>query len=188
MRSKNTLQKAVLIQYSAKNALETMRQLWKLTNADIELYVVGDSDVLKPRQKDRVDGFLRDIDHELRAFKCSTTQGSLKVFRYATPGSLRCILLQDEILSIGTYLYEWKQTEEDYAPGLDIRGGEKPTFLLHRDDPEFEPAQAMVLDLLKNWHEEHIVECVAEFSRDKSVWKPPQQPKDPRKQARAATT
>jgi hypothetical protein len=171
MRTTDTLKKAVLIQYSAQNAIETLRQLWKLTNADIELYIVDESHVLKPRQKARVDYFLATLEHDLRSYRGATSNGSLKIFRYSAPGSLRCILLQDEMLSLGSYLYEWKKTEKPYPEGLDIRGGEKPTILIRRDDPEFSAAQSTILDLVKNWKLTKLAKCVAEFSRDEKVRK-----------------
>jgi len=180
------LQKAVLIQYSAKNAIVPLRQLWEQTRAEIELYVVSKKYALN-KQKKRVDEFLREIAHELETYNPHATEGSLKIFRYDTPGSLRCILLQDEIVSLGSYLYEWKK-RDDERKRLDVRGGEVPTFVIRRTDPDFGAAQAMVLDLLKNWHDEKLVECIGEFSRDKAIWKPPQKSKASSKSSGAASS
>jgi hypothetical protein len=160
--------KAVVIQYSAVNAKDIVRDLlWK--GIDVDLYVVAEA--LNRHQQARVAETIDGLPNHCRPHDLKASLGKLRVYRYSAPGSIRAVMLTNTsgegLLSLGVYLYEKVPIQGQTQ--LDVRGGELPTTLFFRSsDPRFGLLVGMVEALTNNWKDERVVE-------EALVWPPEKQ-------------
>ncbi len=169
----NRVQNATIIQMSCLNEMHVVRELWS-TNATVEVYVSSGRKNfgVSAWQQNRVRRFLKELPNELQNIPCSGACGQIVVYKYDAPASIRAILIDDKVLTLGCYLYQ-KHQLNSRSKILDVRGGELPLMLLTKKDSDFEIVRNMLLRLIDNWKTERVVKLYKTYRHDDFSGAPP---------------
>jgi hypothetical protein len=140
--------KAVLIQYSGVFARDYLDELLHV-GATVEMWVRSPASEPCREQRERIENSLRSLRGELLG-RC---RGRLEVLTYTTPGSIRGLLVDDDVLVIGWYTYEVpEQPNALFADDpWEVSGHDRPSIVCQRGDAGFEELCAMFLDQIKNF-------------------------------------
>ena len=150
IREARNVKEATLIQYSSRKASPLIFTLLN-KGATVNLYVKNpDIGIISRMQKERIISAIKDLPGEL-----SSTSGVLKVYKYDPPASVRGVIIDDRVLAIGWYTYEYvPQPERDSAYPDDeffLSGHDIPGMLLHEGSLEFEIFKDLLLEQTKNF-------------------------------------
>ena len=158
--------KAHIIQYTAANALELVRQLiWAGIKTDLYLISPESEYIISRYQRDKLRTALGEVKNRLRRHGKGFDETLLHIYGYNAPGSLRAVMIdridgadqvEHELLAIGTYAYMNVEVPPDMKPTLDIRGGELPGLVLRPRHCGFNVLTQMIVGTLENWHEYRI--------------------------------
>lgn len=158
------VEKATLFQMSCINERTIIQELWH-TRARIELFLSsGSKDFgVNDYQRNRIERFLLDLQNDLFSVRDSPQSGELSIYKYAAPASIRAIVMDDEILTFGPYLYRFRELpfNDGNRRALDVCGRELPLAVLRRGDPDFAPIRKMIVDLKADWKNEGVAKLVA---------------------------
>ena len=79
------------------------------------------------------------------------TVGRLRVYSYKAPGACRAVLIDEDFVAIGAYIYMTEETE-GCAPYTDIRGGELPMMIFTSSHSGFGVLRERMLGpMIENW-------------------------------------
>lgn len=132
---------AHLIQYSSQTCLPLIRALL-YKGAKVALYI-QDSEtaglVGSQSQRQRIDQRLRDLPNELSGLP---TAGELNIYKYRAPASIAGVLLDEELLGMGWYVYRHvdETNKDDVAAGdkVQLLGHNMPAVLMRAGNPGFD--------------------------------------------------
>jgi hypothetical protein len=163
--TRHKVRTATLIQMSCINAQQVLRELWR-TNAHAEVFVSAANREfgVSEWQRGRVERFLRDLPNELQNIVDHGESGQIDIYRYNAPASIRAVLIDGDILTVGTYLYQ-KHAIPGHGRILDVRGGEVPLLLFTPKDPEFATFRNMIVRLVENWKKERVAKFFRRFKQ-----------------------
>ena len=140
-------QRALLIQYAGRNVLPVLQQLWRNTDAEINLYVISpESRYVVGDQAKKIRDFEANLPKELTE---TNTRAVLRYWQYDVPASPRIVVLDDSLIALGPYLYQARDPEARQT--MDVCGGEIPIMLLRNGDPNFDLVWGMADNLIRNW-------------------------------------
>lgn len=150
---------AQVIQFSGENAKGVVATLLNAgVNVDVFL-----GDIRRARQLE--NQHQEDLIRKNRYVKFRNTVlpngskrycGEFKLYRYNAPASIRAVTIDNTFVALGTYVYMKKDVDGKPERVLDIRGGEKPMFIVQSGHPGFTVVLDMVRDLIENWIEFEI--------------------------------
>jgi hypothetical protein len=140
---------AVLVQYSGRRAIPL---LWMLLQkgAHVIMYVQKPKKAISQRQKHRIKSNVIEMDDEIKI----NGDGSLKVYFYDTPASFRGVIIDDKILSIGNYLYEYCNDKLFPDDKMAISGHDVPGLLLHEGSRWYDIYSKMFYDMVANYNQD----------------------------------
>jgi hypothetical protein len=111
--------RAILIQYSGWNVLPILQELWRNTDAEINLYVLSpESTHTVGDQPRRIREFEACLARELAE---TNTGAVLRYWQYDVPASPRMIALDDNLIAFGPYLYQARDPKARET--MDVWGG-----------------------------------------------------------------
>ena len=144
------VKEATLVQYSGKMALLLVSALLN-KGATVNLYVKNtDIEVISTMQKERIEHQIKGLPGEL-----SKTRGVLKVYKYDPPASVRGVIIDNRLLAIGWYIYEYvpkPQRDSTYPDDAFLLSGhDVPGMLLHEGSLEFEIFKDLFLNQVTNF-------------------------------------
>ena len=153
IRGIRNIKEATLVQYSSRKAAPLIFTLLN-KGAIVNLYVKNsDTGVISTMQKERIINAIKDLPGEL-----STTSGTLKVYKYDQPASVRGVIIDNRVLAIGWYTYEYvPKTERDSSyPDDDffLSGHDVPGILLYEGSLEFEIFKDLFLKQVRNFEKD----------------------------------
>jgi hypothetical protein len=144
-RSADTIKKVIVIQYSGRNVMDTLKVVLEQPGIEVEIYLVTPSRAVNDHQKEEVTKCARNFRNQLRQARNRNWQ----LFTYDAPGSTRAVLLKGQVLFTGGYLYEVVDTLDPTV--LDIRGGEKPLLMVPSGNPGFDMLANELEKMVENW-------------------------------------
>ena len=157
-KEKNNVRKATLIQYSGQMVKDVLESLL-LHGADVTLFLQSKETASKISkvQVNRIGLFSDLMKTELDSVNSVKGSAKLKVYEYDPPASLRAIKLDEKVLAIGWYIYQYvdKENPRDKLnyPEDDIKlyGHNIPGKLLFAGSQEFEIMNKLFQDLITNF-------------------------------------
>jgi hypothetical protein len=131
------VKEATLIQYSGRKAASLIYALLS-KGADVTLYLKDENGAINQFQKGRIFQTLKELPTDV-----TSTSGTLKVYQYDSPASIRGALINNRVLAIGGYVYEYENAESQYKQTVDdelyaVWGHDAVGMLLHKGSAEFE--------------------------------------------------
>jgi hypothetical protein len=151
-------QRAVLVQYSSRNARDILRKLlW--SGVETKLYIVSNDFAIehqRPIIEDSLEALTNHLDPVDPEITLERILSLLKVYRYDAPGSIRTISIDDDFLAVGSYVYMMKMRSNS-PRRLDIRGGELPMVIFQKSHAGFRVLQNTINGVIHNWHTTGIV-------------------------------
>jgi len=161
-KEKNNVRKATLVQYSGQKVKEVLESLL-LQGVDVILFLQSKATANKSSkvQVNRINLFSDLVKTELDSIKAKKGSAKLKVYEYDPPASLRAIKIDDKVLAIGWYIYEYvdkgnlqdKQTYPD--DDIKLYGHSIPGKLLFAGSQEYEIMNKLFQELISNFNK-HI--------------------------------
>lgn len=150
IREIRNIREATLVQYSSRKVSPLVFSLLN-KGATVNLYVKNpDTEVIGTMQKERIENAIKDLPGEL-----SSTRGVLKVYKYDPPASVRGVIIDNRLLAIGWYTYEYvPKFERDLNYPDDVfflSGHDVPGMLLHEGSLEFEIFKDLFLKQVTNF-------------------------------------
>jgi hypothetical protein len=146
-------QRAKVIQFSGVNATK-MVQLLVEAGVNVELYLgnVNFARYLKnEHQEERIVGNrFSKLRNDVMPDGSRPGMGTFQLFRYDAPASIRAVLIEDGFVALGGFIYMMKEIDPDDLV-LDVRGGEKPMFIVQAGHPHFLMVAKVVRDTIENW-------------------------------------
>lgn len=150
----NKVEKAILIQYTSRKASPL---IWTLLNkgARVVVYVKNpDSEVINEAQKERIIREIQELPIEVRG-----TPGTLEVHKYDAPASVRGVMIDNRVMAIGWYSYEYvskSNRNPNYPQGnpndkFGIWGHDVPGMLLYKGTREFENLKELFYNQVSNY-------------------------------------
>ena len=140
------IRRVVIVQCSGRNVKDVVDELWVKTSADIELYLVDPAHAINGHQKSRITEMLEKFANELDPRARGV--GTLEIFTYQAPASVRAVLIEKRSLYIGAYFYKVMPIS---TPDFDTRGGDMPLLVVPSDHDDFPVLSNEVLDMVENW-------------------------------------
>ena len=147
VHSSAKIQRVLVLQYSGRNIMPIVKELWDKTNANIELYLADASAAINKHQKARILELRKKFNNELSPL--ARGPGTLEIFTYRSPASLRVVLLDQRMLYLGTYFYKVMPVGPE--PELDTRGGEMPLLAIPSDHEGFAVLTRAIQEMVDNW-------------------------------------
>jgi len=153
IREVRNVNEAILVQYSSRRASTLIFTLLR-KGATVNLYIKNpDTGVISTMQKERIISTIKDLPNEL-----SSTYGTLKVYKYDPPASVRGVIIDNRILAIGWYTYEYvTKSERDSAYPDDeffLSGHDVPGILVREGSLEFEVFKDLFLKQIQNFEKD----------------------------------
>jgi hypothetical protein len=149
IREIRNIREATLIQYSSRKVSPLVFTLLN-KGATVNLYVKNPDTEISKMQKGRIERTIQDLPGEL-----SNTLGVLKVYKYDPPASVRGVIIDNRLLAIGWYTYEYVPTSEKDLTYPDdaffVSGHDVPGMLLHEGSIEFEIFKDLFLKQVTNF-------------------------------------
>lgn len=146
---KNGVKTAILIQYSGQMVNHLIRKLLN-KGAKVTLYVKSPGTSPSQLQNVRMDVALKQLWGELGDL---SNDCSLTIWQYEVPGSLRGVLIDDNLLAIGWYTYQHVVIPDEAYPSdkTEVSGHDVPGMLLFKESPEFLIIKDMFLHQESNY-------------------------------------
>ena len=144
----NPVDKAVLIQYSGARAEDVLLALMN-KRVSTDLYVQAPEKAISERQRERIQETLNQMEDVVMTTRGS---GQMRLIEYTLPASIRAILIDDEVLVWGSYVYHDIANPVPAYPNDNIRihGHDAPGLLLWSGTPEFEVFRNAFVELAAN--------------------------------------
>jgi hypothetical protein len=152
-------QRVLIIQYSGRWIMDTVNDIWRETNANVDIYLVDPPVAINPHQKKRCGDTLNNFENDLVTVQDRV--GTMQVFTY--PGkaaSIRAVLFQGHMLYLGSYLFKQVAHTIGEPPDLDPRGGEIPLLAIPAKNPAFGPLSECLTEMVKNWQTNGVAKLV----------------------------
>ncbi len=151
---------AKVIQFSGEKSKEILALLLD-AGINVELYL-GQVDFPRwlgnQHQVDRiVANRFSKLKNEVMPNGLKAGMGSLQLFRYSAPASIRAVLIDEGFVALGGYVYMMYDLDLP-EPVLDIRGAEKPMFIVQAGHPDFPAVTDVVRDTIGNWRRFQMIE------------------------------
>lgn len=148
---RNEVKSAILIQYSGQMVKHLTRKLLK-KGAQVSLYIKSPETAPSELQNARIDDTIKQIWGELGDL---SNDCSLTIWQYKVPGSLKGVLINDDLLAIGWYTYEHVIVPDESYPKdkTEVSGHDVPGILLYKESPEFMIINEMFLHQVGNYQE-----------------------------------
>ena len=155
----NKVREAILLQYSAQRVNRMVRQLVS-QGADVNLFVQSKATAKKHSKTQvlRIEGFPELIKTEFSERLNKKSKGTLVVYDYDPPASLRAVRLDNKILAVGWYIYKYVDHEEksNYPEDeIKLLGHNQPGKLLYSGTHEYDVMNELFEHLIMNF-EKHI--------------------------------
>lgn len=143
------VQEATLIQYSGRKAAPLLFTLLS-KGANVTLYLKNEQGAINQMQKNRIIATLKELPTDV-----SSTSGTLKVYQYDSPASIRGMLIDHQVLAIGCYVYEYepksqrKQSEPNEC--FAVWGHDSVGMLVYKGTVEFEMFEELFSRQISNY-------------------------------------
>ncbi|MCC7349244.1 MAG: hypothetical protein IT446_01625 [Phycisphaerales bacterium] len=134
-----TVKQAVLIQHSGDSAKSIVSRLLR-KGADVQLFVQAADSAQPPFHKNRLASLYEDIPN-----RYLHDGGSLRVYYYPSPASLRAVLVDDQVLAIGWYNYFSKENRQ-----FILYGHNQPYLHLKKGQGAFQALRDMMLNVTRS--------------------------------------
>jgi hypothetical protein len=150
IREIRNVKEATLVQYSGRRASTLIFTLLK-KGATVNLYIKNpDTEVVSSMQKKRIISSIKDLPGEL-----SSTSGILKVYKYDPSASIRGVMIDNRVLAIGWYVYEYVtklERDSDYPDDrFFLSGHDVPGIVVREGSLEFEVFKDLFLKQVQNF-------------------------------------
>lgn len=150
------VREATLIQYSGQRVNRIVRQLVS-QGADVTLFVQNKNTAQKysKAQVARIKGFPEFIKTEFNEEIKNKSKGTLMVYDYDPPASLRAVKLDNKILAVGWYIYKFvDKNEKKRYPEDEIKllGHNQPGKLLYFGSREYDVMSELFDYLVENFN------------------------------------
>ncbi len=142
----NGAHNATLIQYSGRRATPL---LWMLLQggAKVVMYVQHPKFAISQRQKHRIKSTIKELPDEIKP----KNEARLRIYYYDTPSSFRGVNIDDKILSIGNYIYEYCDDKLFPNDKVAISGHDVPGMLLYNGSQWYDIYNRMFNDVVINY-------------------------------------
>ena len=158
---------AVLLQYSCTTSLRVVRALLG-QGARVTVYIQHEetaSNVGSQFQADRIRSTTNSLRSDLgKMAKNLARSDQLKIFKYRSPGSVSAIKIDNRVLCMGWYMYEYEMAENHLHSGypndtIEVSGHDVAALVVWSGTEEFEELEKTFSYQLKNF--EKYAEWVA---------------------------
>jgi hypothetical protein len=147
-----SVRKVILIQYSGRKIIDCVNLLWTKTGADIDLYLVDPSEALSLHQERRIQTTLDKL-HAVELSRDAKGSGTLRVYTYRAPGSVRAVLIEGIAAFVGSYFYRVEGVGPGRTLEMDSRGHDQPLLMISEENPGFPLIQNALKDMVRTWKE-----------------------------------
>jgi hypothetical protein len=145
------VEEATLIQYSGRKANSLIFALLS-KGANVTLYLKDENGAINQTQKERIISTIKDFSTDL-----ASTSGTLKVYQYDSPASIRGVLIDNKVLAIGCYIYEYEcksqRNQGCSNEQVAVWGHDSAGMLLHQGSVEFELFKEQFSRQVSNYEE-----------------------------------
>ncbi len=131
------VKEAILIQYSGRKASGLISTLLS-KGAKVTVYLKNsDGEVINQIQQERINRTITELPTDVRG-----SSGMLEIYQYDPPASIRGVIIDNRVLAIGWYVYEYvpKSERSHNYPNdkLAVWGHDTPGMLIYKGSLEFE--------------------------------------------------
>jgi hypothetical protein len=119
--------------------------------AKVTLYIKNpDNDVISQMQKERINRAIAELSTDVWG-----TSGTLEVYKYDPPGSVRGVMIDNRVLAIGWYAYEYvskSERNQNYSNDMfAVWSHNVAGMLLYKGSIEFEIFKELFLKQVENY-------------------------------------
>lgn len=143
---------AILIQYSGSWSFQLIRALMN-RGASVTLYIKNPETASTQRQKDRIRDRIQRLEQTLNV----SIPARLTVYVYDVPATIKGVLVDDELLGIGWYKYEYinnenKKLDDDSSQDkFHLSGHNVAGMLCYKKSDEYDILKKMFMNQVENF-------------------------------------
>jgi hypothetical protein len=134
---------AILIQHCGEGARGLCGELLR-KGAKIDLYVQDPASCVCQRQRDKLTSVHNDFESYLRE-DVRVGHGTLNIYRYDEPATIRAACIEGEILAVGWYTY-YRALGQAGAIETNLKGHNRPMVILRSDEPAFDVLRQSLIE------------------------------------------